>query len=191
MPHFQAGGSFLIAEDYAPSGTWQPTGTQDLSKVAALTMPAASVINGGAGIPGSSLAANVMQVATGTLSAAQIITLHSVPVTLVPAPGAGKALVVDMAFFSFVYNSVQFTGGGAISLVQHGLSVNQLAGTIAAASITAAASYSAFFIPVQTAGGTLTTSAANLGLDLSAATADFAAGNSTMNWQINYTVVTL
>src|SRR5215469_9050362 len=122
----QAGGAFQTGGDYAPTGNW------DYSKATSLTLPS--------GVVGSSnLAPQVGQFIETDLSAAQIITLHSVPVTVVPAPGAGKCIVIDTLVFSMTYNSVQFTGGGAVSAVFHGLSTNLINGTVAAASITAAA----------------------------------------------------
>lgn len=171
------GGALLLNANYK----W--TGTHDFS-AGAMVLPTGGVSSG-------ALATSLLQTVSGVLTSAQVTTLHSVPVTLVPAPASTQVVIFLSAFFSFPYNSVQYTGGGAVSLVQHGLSVNQMAGTIAAASILAAANFSAFFIPVQTAGGTLTTGAGGLGLDLSAASADFAAGNSTLKYQISYYLGTL
>lgn len=49
-----------------------------------------------------------------TLTAAQIITLHSAPVALLAAPGASQAIIVTGFTFQFKYNSVQMTGGGVV-----------------------------------------------------------------------------
>jgi hypothetical protein len=122
-----------------------------------------------------------------TLTAAQIITLHSVPVLLVAAPGAGKALIVDAMLFQFKYGTVQMTGGGATSAVYHGATTNLLAGSVAAATITAAAN-------ATISAGSLATALAvttNVGVDLYAASADFAAGDSTAVVTLWYTLYTL
>ena len=48
-----------------------------------------------------------------TLSAAQIAALHSTPVTIVPAPGAGKYLIILSVQLAFKYTAPQFTTDGA------------------------------------------------------------------------------
>jgi len=123
------------------------------------------------------------------LSAAQIITLHSAPVSLVAAPGAGVALVCQGFIFQLIYNSVQFTGGGAVSPVYHGATTNIAAGSVAAATVQAAANYTGF--SPGAAGSTALAVSTNTGIDLLAGTADFAAGNSTAVVTLFYDVVTL
>jgi hypothetical protein len=54
-----------------------------------------------------------------TLTAAQITTLHSVPVSLIAAPGAGKAILLEKLSFQFKFGTTPFTGGGAVSPVYH------------------------------------------------------------------------
>ena len=122
-----------------------------------------------------------------TLTAAQITTLHSVPVALVAAPGAGIALMADAFLFQFKYGTVQFTGGGAVNPVYHGATTNHLAGSVAAATIQAAAN-------ATISAGALATAfalSANTGIDLYAASADFAAGDSTAICTLWYTQYTL
>lgn len=183
MAVYQAGGSFQTGGDYQPTGNW------DFSKAASLTGVNASGVTGT--ITSSQVDPQLAQFISVPLSAAQITTLHSVPVTIIPAPGAGKVIVIDTLIFDFTYNSVQFTGGGAISAVFHGLSTNLLNSTVAATSIQAAANYAGQFVSAGTASGVLLTPGLNLGLDLSAAGADFAAGNSTAKVFVWYSVVTL
>ncbi len=50
------------------------------------------------------------------LTAAQIKTLFSVPVELIPTPGAGKVIEVVSAFGKLNYNSVAFDGGSSLLL---------------------------------------------------------------------------
>src|ERR1017187_3577160 len=81
----------------------QPDGT-----VIAAFDAASGLIQGGV----LSVSQRIVQV---TLTAAQIITLNTVPVSLVAAPGAAYALLADAMLFQFKYNSVAFTGGGAVN----------------------------------------------------------------------------
>lgn len=138
-------------------------------------------------IPGTALDPSVLQVKTVALSAAQITTLNSVPVALIAAPGAGKVIMVDAMMFQFKYGTVQFTGGGAVSPVYHGATTNLLGGSVAAATIQAAANAN-ISAGAPAAALALTT---NAGVDLRAATADFAAGDSTAFVTIWYSVITL
>lgn len=125
--------------------------------------------------------------AQATLLAAAITTLHSVPVTVVAAPGAGITLVPLAVIFQFKYGTVQFSAGGAVSLVYHGATTNLLSGSVAAATINAAANATiSAGAPAAAISAT-----ANVGLDLLAATQDFASGDSTAIVTVDYLQYTL
>lgn len=51
--------------------------------------------------------------ATVTLSSAQILDLHNTPVTLVPAPGAGKYVNVHRYAFDYAYGTTPYVVGDA------------------------------------------------------------------------------
>lgn len=126
-------------------------------------------------------------VAQFTLTAAQLATLDSAPVSLLAAPGANKAIVVTMCLFQFKYGSVQFTAGGAVNPVYHG-ATTALTASVAATTINAAANATIF---VDAVAGPLAV-ATNTGIDLYAATQDFASGgNSTAVVTLWYEVITL
>ena len=120
------------------------------------------------------------------LTAAQIKTLHSVPVSLVPAPGAGRVIIFEELLFDFKYNTVQYTGGGVVQPVYHGHTTGLSVGTVAAATVQAAAN--ALVHLAQQASATGLTVLDNTGLDLYAATADFAAGDGTAIVIVNYAI---
>ena len=123
-----------------------------------------------------------------SLTAADLTTLHSAPVTLILAPSkANRLILVEGAVFEFQYNTTQFTGGGAVQLVYHGATANLLTGTVVAATIQAAAS-SQTSMGVAAAGLALSPQTA---VDLYAATADFAAGDATATVTIFYTEIEL
>jgi hypothetical protein len=133
--------------------------------------------------------AQATQSVEADLSAAQLTTLNSVPVAIAAAPGAGKIRLFESLLFSFTFNSVQFTGGGAVQLQYHGASTNLMSSTIAAALITGNANGTRQFIPAATASGIV--GVTNAALELAAATADFAAGDSTAKAFLKYRDITL
>ena len=143
-----------------------------------------------AGIGSSSIDPQVQQLAVVPLTAAQITTLHTVPVTVIAAPGAGKAIVVEQAVLEFKFGTVAFTGGGVVTLIYHGGSTALHSGSVPASVITAASGTSATEVGPQTGANGLTL-AVNAGVDISAATANFAAGDGTAQLWIWYTVANL
>jgi len=120
------------------------------------------------------------------LTAAQITTLHSAPVTLLAASAAGTAIIPTAMLFELTFGSAQFTGGGAVSPVYHG-ATTALTSSVAAATIQGASSAYVF---CDAATGPTVVSAAT-GIDLYAASADFAAGDSTGVVTLWYTLITL
>ena len=121
------------------------------------------------------------------LTAAQIFALNSAPLQLIAAPGAGKVILLHNLVFQMTYGTVQFTGGGAVSPVYHGATTNLLTGSVAAATVTAAAN-ATISAGAEAAALALTT---NTAVDFRAATADFAAGDSTAIVTVWYSIITL
>lgn len=130
-----------------------------------------------------------LQTATVSLSSAQIITLNSVPVALVTAPGAGKAVMVNRLIFEMTRTVTAFTGGGAVGPVYHGATGVITANSVPAATITTAGAASVTNVLAGTTAATAVL--ANTGVDLLAAAADFAAGTGTAKVIIYYSIVTL
>lgn len=128
-------------------------------------------------------------VAQVTLTAAQIATLNSVPVSLVAAPGAGIALIAQAMFFQFKFGTVQFTTStGTTQPVYHGATTNLLAGAIAATTIKGSAN------ATISLGGPATATAVttNVGIDLETSSADFSgSGDSTAIVTLFYDQLTL
>ena len=132
----------------------------------------------------------VQQVAQMTLTAAQLIAMKNTSQNIIPAPGAGKVIIVDAILFQFKNGGNVFTGGGAISFVYHGTAVTPHTGTVAATVLTTNAPDVQYLGPNVT-GAIDLQSEINLGLDITNATASFAAGNGSAIVTIWYSVVTL
>lgn len=125
--------------------------------------------------------ATAPQVATVTLSAAQINALYDTPILVIAAPGSGKVIIITGLAWDFVYGSAAFTAGGVVTLQYknnaHAGGVLTTTG-IAAASITG---ISANSVLTDTAIPIVATSAntVNQGIYISNATQDFATGTGT------------
>lgn len=129
----------------------------------------------------------VVQAVKVTLSAANIIAMNATPVTLIAAPGANKAIIVDEAVFHFQVGATQFTAGGAVSIEYADANDNLLASTLAASVITGA---SDAVRKIDGADGSLTVTA-NKAVEITNATAAFADGDGTMDVYLRYRVLTL
>lgn len=124
-----------------------------------------------------------------SLTAAQIIAMFTTPVPLIAAPGAGKAIIVEQWLLEMNTSATAFTGGGAVSAVYHGGSVNVAGTTIASTVVTAGAGQTLTL--VGPSGAAVITVPANTGVDLTNATGVFAAGTGTAKVFIWYEVITL
>lgn len=121
------------------------------------------------------------------ISSAQIKTMYTTPVLVIPAPGAGKIIVIDSISATYLYLTAQYTGGGAIGLERG--AVAALAGP-AASSTLAAATFNAYtasnnFVLTPDNTDTLANSA-NLGIYISNDTAVFATGAGSLLLNVNY-----
>jgi hypothetical protein len=87
----------------------------------------ASILNNIAGGP----AATGFFVSSGVLTATQIQNMHVTPVAIIPAPGAGLAIVVRELVLNYVFGTVAYADGGEIALYYAGtqLAFNPVAGT--------------------------------------------------------------
>jgi hypothetical protein len=120
-----------------------------------------------------------------TVTAAQIAAMFGAPVTVLPAPGANKVLLI----FGIVVQTVpdaalSYTAGGALNFVYHGTSVIPHAGSIAAAVILSATA-SMNQLPDTAAS---IQPPVNTGLDITNATQAFATGDGTLILTIWYSI---
>jgi hypothetical protein len=119
------------------------------------------------------------------VTAAQIAAMFAAPVTLLPAPGNNKVLLIDSIAVQTVPDpALSYTGGGAVNFVYHGTSIIPHAGSIAAAVIQSA---------VASVNQLPDTAAAiqppvNTGLDITNATGAFATGDGTLIVTVWYSI---
>jgi hypothetical protein len=122
------------------------------------------------------------------LTAAQLEAMYTTPVSILPAPGAGYALIVDHVTLAIIAGGTAFTGGGAISFVYHGGSVPPHAGSVPASALTGASGTTLSLLgPAVATNGT--TVPANTGVDITNATQAFASGNGSAVVLIQYRVI--
>jgi hypothetical protein len=136
--------------------------------------------------------------ATGTLTQANLIAMFTTPVNLLPAPGAGLFYYIEFMELFHKYSTAAYTGGGVVAVQYHGSTVITKS---AATLVTATSSESVYQRPTLydldnstgTGKGLDVASLANLGVDITNATAVFAAGNAAnvLEWRIRYKLMTL
>lgn len=136
------------------------------------------------------------QTITGTIAVADITGTsagqfgHANGYILVPAPGAGKALLLDNAVASYVFATAAYTAGGNTT-VNIGGGGAALTGLVSAANFAGAASSKPVaFPPLSTAGVALT---ANTPINLVTASAFTQPGTAAgvINYSVTYNIVTL
>ena len=130
---------------------------------------------------------SLIQTAVVTLTAAQIIAMNGAAVSVLPAPAAGQAIVIDQFIVQMKPGTTQFTGGGAVSFQYHGTGVAPHSSNIPATTINSATG-SENVVPPPT--GVIQAPSAT-GIDITNATAAFAAGNGTMVVTVFYSLITL
>lgn len=123
-----------------------------------------------------------------TLTAAQIIAMKTTPVSILPAPAAGVAIVPDYCAFQMKPGGTQFTGGGLVTFVYHGTgtSIHGSSDGIPAATVNSATASNNLLSPVQA----VIQPPAATGVDITNATNPFATGNGTAVVTIGYFLYT-
>lgn len=133
-------------------------------------------------IKGSEGIIGVAQRKRVSLNSAQILALNSTPVTLVPAPGAGRAVDVVSVTGSLTAGT-QYTGANAIELRYTNGSGTKVTGDLAAAWLNSATNRSDKAIA---AAATLTS---NAPVVVAVPTANPGAGTGTVVFDVLYRVV--
>jgi hypothetical protein len=135
-------------------------------------------------IQSSALSAFVVQTATVSLSAANILALNATPITLVAAQGAGTTIIVDSILVTMTTTATQFANGGAVEFRYTDASGAKVSADLAAAVVTATAGTTR---TLKTAADV--TAVANAPIVVDNATAPFITGTGTAVITVNYHVV--
>jgi hypothetical protein len=124
-----------------------------------------------------------VQTATVTLSSADILALHTTPVTIIPAPGAGKVIAPIRSVVHYSHGTISYTDGDPLyayidspAFVGGGIGVN-------VSGLTA----SAFFTDL---GGNIAADLSDVENKavLTSCVTPFAAGDGTVTWTVLYTI---
>lgn len=137
-------------------------------------------------------ASNVL-IATGTVNAAQIKAMFAVPFQLIPAPGAGLAILPIGGSVEYVHNTTVFNNGGNITISypsQADRAFADVPSGILAIPVTRIISLDP---AVSNAGGPAQVSnIANLGIVISNIGGNFGpAGDGSIRWYIVYSIITV
>jgi hypothetical protein len=119
------------------------------------------------------------------MTAANIIGMEATPFVLIPAPGAGLSIVVTRVLFRMTATSTAFTGGGTVTIGY--ASGNAVVNTFAASLITTGTAGTVDTLLVT--GASNITLSENAALQITNASAPFAAGTGTAAVIIWYSIV--
>jgi hypothetical protein len=167
------------------------------------TMPAADgsanqvLITDGSGVWSFASATYAQQEATGTISSAEILALNATPKELIPAPGAGKILVVDEIELFMDFGSAAYVrdGGDEELVLQYsgGVDVHAFANATDA-FLTAAADVHRIIRPViydSAAVNFIPSGADNEAVVAYITNSEVITGDSDLKYKIRYRTITL
>ncbi len=126
--------------------------------------------------------------ASGSLSSAQILTLNTVPVEVIPAPGAGNTIIVESFTAQLVAGGTPYSGTGTLTLITSGGNLITSGTGCVAAFLTAAANN---FCNPTLAGVTASASTnwVNSDAQLKMGNAQDTLGNGTISYWVKYHVL--
>ncbi len=173
------GGTVVVDNDWATFG-----GTNAI--LAAATLPssgAVAILDNRAG------SGSTQFVSTFLVANAAVKTLYSVGTTLLPAPGAGNAWIVDEMYVENVYLTAAFAAGGAIQ-ASYGTGVTTAATSTIAATFLTSPTANQMIAVAGALASSLSSNVLNKAITLAAATADFTTGGGSLIVKLRYRLLT-
>jgi hypothetical protein len=141
-----------------------------------------------ASVTSAKIAEDVARTIQVALSSAQILALSATPVSLIPAPGAGKIVIVDSILFKMVRTATAYANGGALEFRYTDGSGAKVTADVAAALVTTGGAGTAY---AHVAGIEASiTPVANAAIIVTNATAPYISGTGTAQVSIRYRIVT-
>jgi hypothetical protein len=125
---------------------------------------------------------------------ANVLTLHSVPIQIVPAPGAGMIIVPEKMIATLVYNSTTYaTASGGASLIYGNNGAGTSTGFTLSQAFLETSSGTAMQVVNQSSSATYSpaTTDYNVPLTLIAATSDPTTGNSDLFVRVYFRIETV
>lgn len=147
--------------------------------------PVAPTATGGIVIPSANLDPQLLQYKKVPLTAANIKALNGTPQTVIAAPGAGKYINLIDAALNVTFGSAQYTAGSEIDLKLGAIIIAKTT----AALLNAVAANASLGLSFPGLATPQTNGPDNVALILSAASTEFATGDSTANLHLWYQIV--
>jgi hypothetical protein len=133
-----------------------------------------------------------LQSATVPISSAQILTLNTAPTILIPAPGAGKTIVVVKATVNFLHGATAYTApGGNLQLLMGTTSGTAIQGALCADSILNNNSTNSFCTSSAVASTNPSSQFINLPVSINDNNGNPTTGNGTLSVNVLYFVQTI
>jgi hypothetical protein len=143
-------------------------------------------------------AGSAPQVASGTITAAEMLALNATPKLLIAAPGAGKTIIVDEIQLFLDYNSAAYAGiaSGEDLAIRYATGDTNIVLVETTGFLDATADVHKYCQPSKFAvGATVSTPIAittvdNEGIEIALEVGEITTGDSPLKWEIRYHVVT-
>ena len=119
-----------------------------------------------------------------SVSSAELLSINSTPKTLIAAQGANTVIVVHRAYAQYTFVSTQYATDVSLQVRYSGTSVNAISGNLA---LDDASSTKYLFNP--NAQSSITSSLSNVAIVATTPTANPTAGDGTVKYWIEYTVI--